>query len=97
MFSQQSRCLLGYEGRPLRVLAFILLQGQSREVACLAEAAVGCCRTYGPCSRGAKSGARSDDDAATLVSNRVREELEAVTAADLLQVVLWRPPRRVLL
>jgi hypothetical protein len=55
-------------------------------VACLAEAAVGCCRTYGLCSRGAKSGARSDDDAVTLVSNRVREELEAVTAADLLQV-----------
>ena len=67
-----------------------VLQGQTREVACLAEAAVGCCRTYGLYSRGANGGARSDADAATLVSNRVREELEAVTAADLLQVCHWR-------
>lgn len=69
-----------------------MLQGQTREVACLAEAAVGCCRTYGLCSRGARGGARSADDAVTLVSNRVREELEGVTAADLLQVRWQRPP-----
>lgn len=56
------------------------LHGHSHEVACLAEAAVGCCR-------GGRSAADRDDDAIALVSVRMREELGGVQAADVLQAL----------